>query len=137
MFKQISLAVMLAFTPFVAAAQTVQEQIITQLTDQGFGDFEISRTFLGRVRVVTQSDQLQRELVFNPTTGEMLRDYWEPLAGSDSAPQIQLADPGGRNSDNEAARAPDHRPSPPRPPRNGSRPTGPRPDGPRSPPPNR
>jgi hypothetical protein len=136
MFKQISLVVMLAFTPIFAAAQTVQEQIIAQLTDQGFANFEISRTFLGRVRVVTQSDRLQRELVFNPKTGEMLRDYWEPLEGSDTAPQIQLADPNGSSSDNEAASAP-NRPTPPRPPRNGPRPNGPRPDGPRPPSPNR
>jgi hypothetical protein len=125
MFKHMSLCVMLAFAPLAASAQSVQDQIITQLTDQGFGNFEITRTFLGRIRVTTQSDQLQRELVFNPNTGEILRDYWEPLAGIDVTPQIQLADPSNANSDN--ATPTNRPPRPPRPPRGGPRPDGPPP----------
>jgi hypothetical protein len=119
MFKRIILCIALVAAPFAALAQSVQDQIIGQLTEQGFGEFEISRTFLGRVRVVTQSEQLERELVFNPNTGEILRDYWAPLAGEDVTPQVQLADPSSSSNDTgsevDAASRPQAGNPPPRP----------------------
>ncbi len=63
--------------PMAAAAQSVQDSIITQLQAQGFNRIEISRTLLGRVVLNATSNRLERELVFNPVTGEILRDYWE------------------------------------------------------------
>ena len=51
-----------------------------QLVEQGFYEFEISRTLLGRVRVVAISKDFWREIVFNPYNGELLRDYYEPLS---------------------------------------------------------
>ena len=129
MFKRIILCIALVAVPFAALAQSVQDQIIGQLTEQGFGEFEISRTFLGRVRVVTQNDQLERELVFNPNTGEILRDYWAPLAGEDVTPQVQLADPSSSNdtgSEEDAASRADRPQSGNPPPRPGRPPPPPK-----------
>lgn len=67
-------------SPLPAAAQTLQEQIIAQLTEQGFDALTVNRTLLGRVRIVAQRGDLERELVFNPQTGEILRDLWVTLA---------------------------------------------------------
>lgn len=62
----------------------LQVQIVWQLVDQGFYEFEISRTFLGRVRIVAISKDFWREIVFNPYNGELLRDYFEPLLNGGS-----------------------------------------------------
>ncbi len=57
---------------------TVQQRFVSELRQQGFGNLKISRTWLGRVRITAQSKDYKRELVFNPNSGEILRDYWEP-----------------------------------------------------------
>jgi hypothetical protein len=111
MFKWIGLCIAIAVAPCAAFAQSVQDQIIDQLTEQGFGDFEITRTFLGRVQVFTRSDRLERGLVFNPTSGEILRDIWAPMTGNDVSPQIRLANPNNssRSRDNTDTRRPPRR----------------------------
>jgi hypothetical protein len=77
--------------PAFAAAQTVQDSIISQLQNQGFTQIEVSRTLLGRVILKATSSQLERELVFNPTTGEILRDYWVAVnAASRTAPRVLM-----------------------------------------------
>jgi hypothetical protein len=64
-----------------AAAQDtrtqVQDAIIAQLTGQGFTHIRVSNTFLGRVRIYATSPGTTREIIFNPRTGEILRDYWD------------------------------------------------------------
>lgn len=84
-----------------ATAQSVQEQIVSQLAGQGFTKIELSRTFLGRVRVLASSDKLVRELVFNPATGEILRDYWEEIDSDETPPRVFIQNPDRNNgSDN-------------------------------------
>lgn len=61
--------------PSAALSASAQDQIIAQLTGQGFSEFEVSRTWLGRTRIISESDLYWREIVFNPNTGEILRDY--------------------------------------------------------------
>lgn len=81
MLKRLTICLALSGAPLTAAAQSVEEQIITQLRAQGFAVVERDATWLGRVRLVAVSDDLERELVFNPQTGEILRDYWEGREG--------------------------------------------------------
>lgn len=96
-----ALAIVAATTaPFAVAAQSVEQSIIAQLTNQGFGNFQISRTLLGRIRIVSQSGTLTREIVFNPTTGEILRDYWRDKDGDRATPR--LVDP---NDDDDRPRS--------------------------------
>lgn len=78
-------ALMLAGPAF---AETVQDRIVAQLGRQGFDRITISTTFLGRVRIVAQSATQRREIIFNPRTGEILRDYWAALAEGDDFPHL-------------------------------------------------
>lgn len=59
-----------------AMAGPVEDNIVKQLRDQGYIRISVSRTFLGRSRIVAHDGQIRREIVVNPVTGEILRDYW-------------------------------------------------------------
>ena len=50
------------------------EDIVRQLHAQGYKSVDISRTFLGRTRIVATKGLAQREIVVNPRTGQILRD---------------------------------------------------------------
>src|SRR6056297_1653480 len=67
----------------MAQAQTAQDRIVQQLRDQGFDEIEITRTWLGRVRIVAEEDDTLREIILNPTTGAILRDYWVEVDDDD------------------------------------------------------
>ena len=99
MMKVLTFLAIMALAPMAASAQSFQDNILTQLTEQGFSIFTVSKTLLGRVRVTSQSATLKRELVFNPVTGEILRDYWVALSkGDDQSPRFTLTDPSDRDS---------------------------------------
>ena len=66
-----------------AFAQTAQEKVVRQLRAQGFEDIEISRTLLGRVRIIAIEDDTLREIILNPSTGVILRDYWTEVEDDD------------------------------------------------------
>ncbi len=51
------------------------DQIVAQLEANGYVIILVERTWLGRGRVVAEKLGVQRELVFNPGTGEIFRDY--------------------------------------------------------------
>ena len=85
--------------PGLAAAQSVQDQIVSQLTAQGFTRIEVSRTLLGRVKIEARSPSLERELVFNPVTGEILRDYWQDRDDGESATPRVLIPRAGDDDD--------------------------------------
>lgn len=60
----------------VAVAQTSPtDQILLILQGKGYAIVTQERTWLGRGRVVAEKDGTRREVVFNPGTGEILRDY--------------------------------------------------------------
>ncbi len=80
-FRAILVAMTLVAGP--AIGQSIEDAIIQQLQSQGFTQITVSRTFLGRIRIDAYSNSLERELIINPNTGEVLRDHWEPLKSSD------------------------------------------------------
>ena len=104
MIRKAALCVILALAPQFASAETVQESIVRQLREQGFSELTLNRTWLGRVRVVAVRDNLRRELVFNPQTGEILRDFWRETDDEDDdgddTPRI-FNPGGGNNEDND------------------------------------
>lgn len=59
--------------PKIAIRQTVQD-LVEELNVSGFTYIEIHRTFLGRARIIAYSATEMREVIMNPTTGEVLRD---------------------------------------------------------------
>lgn len=70
-----SICVALAFATEVSAA-SLQERLVRQLRQQGFTQIEVTRTWLGRVRIEAEGRGAEREIVINPRTGEILRDFW-------------------------------------------------------------
>lgn len=77
MFRALALSLMLVLTPAVAAAQSdnVRDRIVVELTEDGYQQIRISRTLLGRMRFVATKPDYRREIVVNPATGVILRDY--------------------------------------------------------------
>ena len=60
-----------------AHAATTEASIVAELREQGFGRVEIRRTLLGRTRIIATSPTYEREIVLNPSTGVILRDFWK------------------------------------------------------------
>ncbi len=60
-----------------AVAQSATDSIVSQLQAQGFTRIEVTRTLLGRTRIVAESPRYTREIIFAPNTGAILRDYLE------------------------------------------------------------
>ena len=55
--------------------RTIEEQVLASLEGQGYVILEQGYTFLGQLRIVADNGVYRRELVVNPGTGEILRDY--------------------------------------------------------------
>lgn len=93
------IAALLAPLPALAVEP---DEIVTQLRAQGFNQITVNRTFLGRIKIEAQASKLHREIVLNPKTGEILRDYTDVsdsesrYAGSDrgTAPGRTAVDSG-------------------------------------------
>ncbi|WP_181366484.1 hypothetical protein [Albidovulum aquaemixtae] len=77
----LTLAACLA-VPASALADAVSDSIARQLRDQGYGEIAVSRTLLGRTRIVARARDGYREIIVNPRTGEILRDLWRGEAVS-------------------------------------------------------
>ena len=61
-------------TASAVAAQDPAQGLIDQLRAQGYVTIDVSQTLLGRTRIVATGPSGQREIVFNPATGEIVRD---------------------------------------------------------------
>ncbi|MEE4120575.1 MAG: hypothetical protein V2I65_16360 [Paracoccaceae bacterium] len=88
----------------LAAQGVSQDQIVSQLRDQGYNQIRISQTFLGRTRIVALSDDHRREIVFNPATGVIMRDYWVVLGrddDDDDDSSDRIVDPGFNDDDDD------------------------------------
>lgn len=85
-----------------AWAQTPQDRVVEQLFQQGYTSIQINRTWLGRVRIIALNDEARREIVLNPRTGEILRDYWFLLGGplKDQGAIINYGNQSGGNKKN-------------------------------------
>lgn len=70
----------------VPALADNEDDIIERLIEAGFGQIEVTRTLLGRVRIVAFKGSIRRELVINPRTGEILRDVTLVAEGGKSSP---------------------------------------------------
>ncbi|MBP0481367.1 hypothetical protein [Sagittula salina] len=58
-----------------ASAQSALDTVVDQLETQRYEEIEIRRTFLGRIRINATGQGRAREIVINPSTGAILRDY--------------------------------------------------------------
>ena len=64
-----------AGTPALAQDDRVTRGVVRQLEQQGFDVETVSRTLLGRVRILARRGDKGRELVFDPRNGTILRDF--------------------------------------------------------------
>ena len=107
MFRRFSAFVFLVFAATVALqnganAQTEQQlapadAILTTLLSRGYVIVENDRTWLGRQRILAEKDGTQREVVFVPGTGEILRDY--SAAAAPIVTPLPKKDGGSRGAD--------------------------------------
>ncbi|MEY5039173.1 MAG: hypothetical protein RL472_2279, partial [Pseudomonadota bacterium] len=107
MFRRFSAFVFLVFATTVALqngahAQTEQQlapadAILTTLLSRGYVIVENERTWLGRQRILAEKDGKQREVVFVPGTGEILRDY--SAAAAPIVTPLPKTDGGSRGAD--------------------------------------
>ncbi|MHA6264471.1 hypothetical protein ACXYMO_14805 [Arenibacterium sp. CAU 1754] len=93
------MTVALVMAGLPARAEDVQSNIIEQLREQGFSKITVSRTLLGRGRIIAKSRNLTREIIFHPTTGAILRDYWTEQDGGE--PRFGIVDLGRRSKDDD------------------------------------
>jgi hypothetical protein len=75
-----------------ALANGFADSVISQLTKQGFYNISVGTTLLGRVRIHGSRDDGEREIILNPSTGEILRDTWEAAATGSAMPIIDDID---------------------------------------------
>lgn len=75
MLRLVLLALTLAAAP--AAAET-RDEIVHQMGREGYTSIRVQRTWLGRERIVATGPAGTREVVLNPSTGEVLRDLVAP-----------------------------------------------------------
>ena len=69
-------------SPAFSDAASVRERVIAELREDGYVEVRISRTLLGRLRFVARRSDAVREIVINPNTGVILRDYIRFLSGA-------------------------------------------------------
>jgi hypothetical protein len=80
MFRSLTLAACLALSATGALANTEptlppQVAVVRSLTDLGYSIVSQGRTWLGRYWILAEKDGIRREIVIDPRTGEILRDY--------------------------------------------------------------
>ncbi len=94
--KHLILILILAMTPATAQANdAMRDRIIRELRDDGYTDIRIFRTFLGRLRFIARDDDTRREIVLNPATGVILRDYLRVLDTGTGSSSSGSANSGG------------------------------------------
>ncbi len=87
-----------------AHAETLAANIEGQLRSQGFTRLDVHRTWLGRIRIEAYSKTQKREIVLNPRTGEILRDYWRSRTGGpEPHDKIFNSNPNGNSAQAAAA----------------------------------
>ena len=83
--------------PAAALADSVSDSIARQLRDLGYREITVSRTLLGRTRIVARAKGTYREIIVNPRTGEILRDFWK----ADDARGSRILGPDDNDYDND------------------------------------
>lgn len=69
-------------SPVTQAFADFADDIVAVLRKQGYEAIEVTRTLLGRTRIVATAPWGRRELILNPRTGEILRDILTDADGN-------------------------------------------------------
>ena len=87
--------------PALAQQDAATRSVVRQLEAQGFDVVSVRTTLLGRVQVLSRRGDLQREIVFDPRNGSILRDFTVDEGGDPSIGP----EPGGATSHEDATRS--------------------------------
>ncbi len=85
------LLLLLIAPPAVADAASVRDFYVRELREDGYSEIKVTKTWLGRMRFVAEKPGSLREIVVNPGTGVVLRDYVRFIALADD----ELLEVGG------------------------------------------
>ncbi|CUX82631.1 hypothetical protein Ga0058931_2493 [Roseibaca calidilacus] len=77
------LALCLTTQPALAVDRITSDMVSTALEVQGYKVESVTRTLLGRVRIIASLGPVWREIVLDASTGQILRDYAVEFAPSD------------------------------------------------------
>lgn len=66
----------------IVVASLEYQNVISNLQSEGYKIIKVSRTLLGRIRIVARNGDHTREVVVSRTTGEIKRDVVRAIAGS-------------------------------------------------------
>lgn len=84
--RSVLLILLLLASAVPAQAADYAQAWARHLSVEGYQDIRLSRTWLGRVRIVAEKSDREREIVLNPRTGEVLRDLTRLLTGGTGLP---------------------------------------------------
>lgn len=101
MKHSLTLALVFSAMACTASAETLVDQVTEQLASQGYSEITVSKTWLGRVRIEASGGTASREIIINPRTGEILRDYWEDEDGE--GPGLLATRRGGTSGEEDVA----------------------------------
>jgi len=68
----------------IVVASLEYQNVISDLRSDGYKIVKVSRTLLGRIRILARNKVHTREVVVSRTTGEIKRDVVRAIQGSDS-----------------------------------------------------
>ena len=85
-------------TAMPALAGSFVDEIVRRLRALGFTDIKIKTTLLGRTQIIAVRGDGAREIIFNPRTGEILRDLWVGTDGRSSPSSLVDFDGSGSGS---------------------------------------
>ncbi|MBN2759519.1 MAG: hypothetical protein JXQ79_03380 [Rhodobacteraceae bacterium] len=81
--KAAFVALLLTAHAAMATDRITPDMVNTALIGQGYTVESITRTLLGRVRIVASQGTIWREIVLDSSTGQILRDYAVEFAPAD------------------------------------------------------
>lgn len=76
-----------------AEAASYEQRLIAHLRTLGYGEITLTFTLLGRAQIVAVSPDDTREIVLNPRTGEILRDFAQTIESDGVAAEAVAVDP--------------------------------------------
>jgi len=90
-------AVLLTVGGTAAFSQNALEPVLERLRDQGFTGIEIKRE-AGKIHVEGQRSGFERELVYDASTGRLLKDEFQPVSDGSRADFLRGGTGGGAGS---------------------------------------
>ncbi len=100
-FLILFLLILAAPTDAAAQGLTVRDYYVRELREDGYASIQVSRTFLGRMRLLGRKPGYRREIIVNPRNGAVLRDYIRVTTTENGGGGGQPAFGGGGSDDED------------------------------------